>query len=151
MGGGDEVSAVMAAVDVWLAEHAELDAPSEGVERTARYVDVLERGADLLIDLAAAVRGDEVVVEGDYWWVNVYSVDRAYGGPEEGGWWFDVGYPQEWMRCDTRPQAEQLRERLVELYPRTGKRSSVLGGDDWEVVIERHAAEAYPEQRPRYE
>lgn len=23
-------------------------------------------------------------------WVNVYRVDRCYGGPEEGGWWYDV-------------------------------------------------------------
>ena len=25
------------------------------------------------------------------WHVNVYEVDRAYGGPEEGGWYFDTG------------------------------------------------------------
>jgi hypothetical protein len=24
-------------------------------------------------------------------WVNIYEVDRAYGGPEEGGWYFDTG------------------------------------------------------------
>lgn len=22
-------------------------------------------------------------------WINVYQVERAYGGPEEGGWWYD--------------------------------------------------------------
>jgi len=26
-------------------------------------------------------------------YVNVYSVAQAYGGPEEGGWWFDTGVP----------------------------------------------------------
>lgn len=26
-------------------------------------------------------------------WVNVYDVAQAYGGPEEGGWWFDTGTP----------------------------------------------------------
>jgi hypothetical protein len=25
------------------------------------------------------------------WYVNIYKVDRAYGGPEEGGWYYDVG------------------------------------------------------------
>ena len=25
--------------------------------------------------------------------VAVFEVDRAYGGPEEGGWWFDYGQP----------------------------------------------------------
>jgi hypothetical protein len=26
-------------------------------------------------------------------YVNVYSAAQAYGGPEEGGWWFDTGVP----------------------------------------------------------
>ena len=27
------------------------------------------------------------------WWaVAVYETDRAYGGPEEGGWWYSVGW-----------------------------------------------------------
>src|SRR5947207_1725457 len=26
--------------------------------------------------------------------VAVYRCDRAYGGPEEGGWWYDFGEPQ---------------------------------------------------------
>lgn len=26
------------------------------------------------------------------WWsVGLYEIGRAYGGPEEGGWWYDVG------------------------------------------------------------
>lgn len=24
-------------------------------------------------------------------WVVVYEIDREYGGPEEGGWWYDTG------------------------------------------------------------
>src|SRR5262245_19657920 len=27
----------------------------------------------------------------DDWHINVYERDRAYGGPEEGGWWYDTG------------------------------------------------------------
>jgi len=27
--------------------------------------------------------------------VAVYICDRAYGGPEEGGWWYDCGVPSE--------------------------------------------------------
>lgn len=26
-----------------------------------------------------------------WWCVAVYETDRAYGGPEEGGWWYDCG------------------------------------------------------------
>lgn len=27
------------------------------------------------------------------WYVNTYLIDRAYGGPEEGGWWYDTEVP----------------------------------------------------------
>ena len=27
------------------------------------------------------------------WYVNVYSMTRHYGGPEEGGWWYNAGEP----------------------------------------------------------
>ena len=26
-----------------------------------------------------------------YWYVNTYECGRAYGGPEEGGWWYAYG------------------------------------------------------------
>jgi hypothetical protein len=29
----------------------------------------------------------------DYLYINVYSVTRHYGGPEEGGWWYNSGTP----------------------------------------------------------
>ena len=25
------------------------------------------------------------------WYVNIYETNRAYGGPEEGGWYYDTG------------------------------------------------------------
>lgn len=99
-------------------------------------------------------QGDEVCAscwQAGPWWVNVYEASRDYGGPEEGGWWYEVGYPHEWKRADSRVEAIELRDQLVEMYPRTGKRSSVLGGEDWEVRIERNVAQPYPEHRPRYE
>ena len=27
------------------------------------------------------------------YYVTLYMVDRAFGGHEEGGWWYDYGYP----------------------------------------------------------
>lgn len=119
--------------------------------------------------------------------VNIYSAGRAYGGPEEGGWWFDVGTPigsipvehteDEWdemrgrfvavhgdddtkwdlekwaehLDNDLKARAEFLRDMWATRYPHTGNRQSVLGGEDYNVVIEDHFAEPYPEVRPRYE
>ena len=28
-------------------------------------------------------------------YVNVYAITRHYGGPEEGGWWYNTGEPIE--------------------------------------------------------
>lgn len=41
------------------------------------------------------INNQEVKYERDqpakWWCVAVYETDRAYGGPEEGGWWYDCG------------------------------------------------------------
>lgn len=50
-----------------------------------------------------------------------------------------------------RRQAEEIREELRERFPRTGKRGSVLGGDDYEIRIETHFARPFPEEIPHYE
>lgn len=110
-------------------------------------------------------------------YVNVYEASRCYGGPEEGGWWFDTGYPilsipvalaplpgefpvelsmqvgprgTTWDEA-TRAAAEVIRTRLREDYPNTGKRSSVIGGDDYDVLIEKEPGKPFPETFPRYE
>lgn len=43
-----------------------------------------------------------------------------------------------------RQQAEVIREGLRERFPRTGKRGSVLGGDDYDIRIESHYGRAFP-------
>jgi hypothetical protein len=93
---------------------------------------------------------DPVRVEKAPIYVNVYDADRAYGGPEEGGWYFDVRTPVESHTVDSREEAEELRESLREQYPDTGKRSSVLGGEDYDIVIEYEAPQQFPSERPVY-
>jgi len=85
-------------------------------------------------------------------YVAVFEVDRAFGGREEGGWWYDRGEKVlEWFvpariakRC-----AAFLRGR----YPDTGKRGSVLGGEDYDVAIyDQHEPPPafFPDRRPQY-
>lgn len=42
------------------------------------------------------------------YFIGVYLVDRSYGGPEEGGWWYDSGY------------TVTLQDLLDDGYPETG-------------------------------
>lgn len=68
------------------------DAPNDRQlrERAARIVcrwngDTATRAALL----AEGAHAEAYTVPG---WIAVYEIDRVYGGPEEGGWWRDVGH-----------------------------------------------------------
>ncbi len=40
--------------------------------------------------------GFEIAEDQEVYFVNEYETDRCFGGPEEGGWWFDTG---RFIRC----------------------------------------------------
>lgn len=53
------------------------------------------------------------------YYINQYRINRAYGGPEEGGWWFDCGIflyqvPEELYAPGSLEAASMLRDRLQE-------------------------------------
>ena len=87
-----------------------------------------------------------------------YEVDRAYGGPEEGGWWFDTGqlvrilalFKDEERAYAAARRANQLLEYLQRHRRPVG--SVIYSGGRHEVaVFENFAPPSYPETRPRYE
>lgn len=84
-------------------------------------------------------------------YVSAYAVERLYGGPEEGGWWYDSGTLIDVVKCFNRNQAEFVWDLLNNIYPHTGKRYSVIGGEDYNVSIEEKLIPFFPSQRPRYE
>lgn len=88
----------------------------------------------------------------DTYFVHVYDVGQEYGGPEEGGWWYEAGEAIEIQTCLTREVAESVRDQLRNKFPRTGKRYSVLRGEDYDVVIHKgRIVLEFPENTPRYE
>lgn len=78
---------------------------------------------------------------GVYRYVTVYDLSRHFGGPEEGGWWYDTGEVIERHIVIAANDAElterinTLVSRLEEEWPPTGRRFSVLGGDDYRVSV----------------
>lgn len=85
-------------------------------------------------------------------WVNVYTISRSYGGPEEGGWYYDAyefveGYPV------LREEAEKMKETLTKEHAdlEWGDISSVLGGETLYVGIEEWQAYSETTERPIYE
>lgn len=89
--------------------------------------------------------------------VALYEIDRAFGGPEEGGWWFPTGQLQRLLAfASTREQACHLADRANRLLERLQRHrrpvSSILyvGGRYEAVIFEWTAPEVIPETRPQY-
>jgi hypothetical protein len=86
-------------------------------------------------------------------YVNVYERDRGYGGPEEGGWWYDIRVVLESNQVASWIEAETLKDVLENgEYKSTGDSSSVVyRGGDYYVTIEHKKPESSPQGKPVYE
>ena len=94
------------------------------------------------------------------YYVTLYMTDRAYGGAEEGGWWFDCGYPvvNSINRCfDSEDEAfayyksEKIQKLLADWNEGRGDINSVNCDGIYKVFIDedRFPAE-FPTERPYY-
>ena len=89
--------------------------------------------------------------------VYLFETDRAFGGHEEGGWWYDCGQPVEHPKNRTfsnrgaaisyyRSLAgleEQLNDGLAPI-------DSVLCSGVYRFIVSKGAPKAFPESRPFY-
>lgn len=89
--------------------------------------------------------------------VAFYELDRACGGPEEGGWYFDTGTPARPFRiCRNKQAAFVIAARANTLLDRLQRHrrdiSLVLydGGRYGACVFENNAPAFFPERRPIY-
>lgn len=89
--------------------------------------------------------------------VAVYEGSLAYGGPEEGGWWYWQGeLVGKVHKRLTREGAHRLSSKLNKKYPTNPTRTSVRPtGPDFQVVVrypdEHQLIEFYPPTRPHFE
>lgn len=90
--------------------------------------------------------------------VSIYHVDMAYGGSEEGGWWYDRGsivrtvktFKNEDLACAYCRKLNAKLDGLVNKHFRP--KSSVISDGVYEAHIhENHAPKGFPETRPYYE
>lgn len=84
--------------------------------------------------------------------VMFHECNMQYGGPEEGGWYYQQGWPVKTVCVFSKKQAIReainLEEEAREIF---GDRKDYLGWDQWSVSFSDGYAKAYPEQRPHYE
>ena len=94
--------------------------------------------------------------EGEHiWYVNTYEVYRAYGGPEEGGWWYDIGKPVSVTAYGTREEAKAQWTKLLKWAEKANKdegrdNSSVNGTFEYRVRLEGQHGRHYPMEQPYY-
>jgi len=85
-------------------------------------------------------------------YVNAYSVASAFGGPEEGGWWYNEGEPIASIPIHTKKQEGEAKKLLREILPeKIGEPRTTMGGVDIDIVVQERFAEPYPKRKPRYE
>jgi hypothetical protein len=84
-------------------------------------------------------------------YVNAYAVSRRYVHPAEGGIYLDFGEPLASIPVLDKGDAvdkmvKHLEDTLGPGYEGNRHRSSVLGGENLEVMVQDHMAEAYPSE-----
>lgn len=113
-------------------------------------------------------------------YLNTYARHMQYGGPEEGGWWYDCGTPlqsilysnedyDQWCDKQDWDQLKEIRDKTTYTYtegrcpkpisnstggytflPGTDIPDKHIFSDDIYSCFEEHFAEEYPAERPRY-
>jgi uncharacterized protein (DUF1684 family) len=123
-----------------------MDAPQADIDRTEEW-----RAWHIEQDRIAEEAAEEQYKLTGTWWINVYRINRRYGGPEEGGWWFDTGEPVASIPVKGQAEARQAAGYWRKRFPKTDCRYSSIGGEDHDVMVQDHFAESFPRERPHYE
>lgn len=114
-------------------------------------------------------------------YLNTYETWEAYGGPEEGGWWFECGTPvqsilisdqdfDEWIKAACPDELQAMRMGATASYTQGkaptpirngyGGYSFIVGTDtpltysqenSFRSCFEEGFAQPYPQERPHYE
>lgn len=85
-------------------------------------------------------------------YINVYCVTREYGGPEEGGWWYNAYHYVKGYKYTTPQDAEADLDRITKEWSgeSSGNINSVLGGELYVAYLENRYAESATKERPYY-
>ena len=90
-----------------------------------------------------------------WFFLNEYVLDKRYGGPEEGGWWYDVGtFTHCWGYYRNNDEADRVRQkyksRIDEKNDGRPDISSVLSRGRYQILIETSPGADFPSYRPVY-
>ena len=89
-------------------------------------------------------------------YVALYLIDKAYGGPAEGGWWYEYGILQYKLAVEGAEEVETAWAALQEIADiENEKRNSDIGqtNSDGRYEVLRYDNEPlnFPSEKPHYE
>lgn len=101
------------------------------------------------------VKEDDLKIVTPLVYVNVYLCDRAFGGREEGGWWYDTKSVEQVFYCKDEAHAKKVYDQMVIEYAEENKNrrsdiSSVLSEGRFNVELSAWPGERQPAERPHY-
>ena len=90
--------------------------------------------------------------EGEPKCVTIHQLYSRYGGPEEGGWWYNEGFPEKTHHVFSKKQAiktylSYAQEYKIYEQPNLGDSTT---DSVWELCYSTEPAEHYPTERPYY-
>ncbi len=126
-------------------------------DKSARLYYLVQRARCVLRDVARVRRA----YANSYWVAAIYLEDKAYGGSEEGGWWYSCGslhiasdapFPLYWTRGNKPEVAIQAMEAwCTEQNKDLPSISSVLSEGRYCVRVHRNNLPTHwPKKRPYY-
>jgi hypothetical protein len=83
-------------------------------------------------------------------YVTVYTIVRSYGGPEEGGWWYNLVIPIDYKTVTNIVKAHNAVKKFKKQYPDVGDIYSTSDGEWFDIHIEKKMGEHGQTNRPRY-
>lgn len=83
--------------------------------------------------------------------ITLHECCMRYGGPEEGGWYYQQGWPVKTICVFSKKQAIKEAIKLQQWAEKEfGECKDYLGWDTWSISFADGYAKAYPEERPYY-
>jgi len=87
--------------------------------------------------------------------INLHYIWQVYGGPEEGGWWYQAGTPVEKDGTNCVFGKKNCIQRCIELTEKyrlhlQPRIDTSQGFESIDATLSNHFAEEYPRERPYY-
>jgi hypothetical protein len=82
--------------------------------------------------------------------VHIFSIGRAYGGPEEGGWYYSFGIPK--TKAKRFKKREQARRFCIALNDTLDKKRDAIGygADEYRAYVCETKPREFPATKPFY-